>query len=320
MRRCPSSSDTTIKYELHDVIANDDHAIALGTATATRNGKTLDIPDRRDLSHPRWPGGRALGLLGRHGGDRRLLRIDRGGARGRLSPIEGARRDRGGAASPLSISKCAVYEVICELGAGAEIRTRTPLRAADFKSAASTCSATPAGRQRSRRASGDLVREGIIGPVARPGRTRRWRRPPRTRKLTALAAIAATRTPRRISVPASRSSALVVRSSVAASRTRSAPSRRAIAAVDWIPSAAGVAAPMMASPAIAPARRSRSTWSRWRYRTSHSSYGTTSVASGPSIASKAAAAASSNTGRSGGVAAAGQPAPSGGPRWPGTRR
>ena len=32
---------STIKYELHDVVANDDHAIALGTATATRNGKTL---------------------------------------------------------------------------------------------------------------------------------------------------------------------------------------------------------------------------------------------------------------------------------------
>lgn len=31
----------TITYELHDVIANDDHAIALGTATATRGGKTL---------------------------------------------------------------------------------------------------------------------------------------------------------------------------------------------------------------------------------------------------------------------------------------
>ena len=36
-----SMGDTTIKYELHDVVANDDHAIALGTATATRNGKTL---------------------------------------------------------------------------------------------------------------------------------------------------------------------------------------------------------------------------------------------------------------------------------------
>ncbi len=35
-------SDTTIKYDLHDVVANDDHAIALGTATATRNGKTLE--------------------------------------------------------------------------------------------------------------------------------------------------------------------------------------------------------------------------------------------------------------------------------------
>ena len=36
-----SMDDTTIKYELHDVVANDDHAIALGTATATRKGKTL---------------------------------------------------------------------------------------------------------------------------------------------------------------------------------------------------------------------------------------------------------------------------------------
>jgi len=31
----------TISYGLHDVVANDDHAIALGTATATRGGKTL---------------------------------------------------------------------------------------------------------------------------------------------------------------------------------------------------------------------------------------------------------------------------------------
>jgi ketosteroid isomerase-like protein len=35
-------SDTTIQYDLHDVVANDEHAIALGTATATRNGKTLE--------------------------------------------------------------------------------------------------------------------------------------------------------------------------------------------------------------------------------------------------------------------------------------
>ena len=34
--------DVTIQYDLHDVIANDEHAIALGTATATRNGKTLE--------------------------------------------------------------------------------------------------------------------------------------------------------------------------------------------------------------------------------------------------------------------------------------
>jgi ketosteroid isomerase-like protein len=30
-----------ITYEVHDVIANDDHAIALGTATATRGDRTL---------------------------------------------------------------------------------------------------------------------------------------------------------------------------------------------------------------------------------------------------------------------------------------
>ena len=33
--------DYTITYDLHDVIANDDHAIALGTATAVRGDKTL---------------------------------------------------------------------------------------------------------------------------------------------------------------------------------------------------------------------------------------------------------------------------------------
>jgi ketosteroid isomerase-like protein len=36
-----SAQDWTIVYEVHDVIANDDHAIALGTATATRADRTL---------------------------------------------------------------------------------------------------------------------------------------------------------------------------------------------------------------------------------------------------------------------------------------
>jgi ketosteroid isomerase-like protein len=36
------SRDATIQYEVHDVLANDEHAIALGTATATRGGKTLE--------------------------------------------------------------------------------------------------------------------------------------------------------------------------------------------------------------------------------------------------------------------------------------
>lgn len=33
--------DWTIAYEVHDVVANDEHAIALGTATATRGDRTL---------------------------------------------------------------------------------------------------------------------------------------------------------------------------------------------------------------------------------------------------------------------------------------
>jgi ketosteroid isomerase-like protein len=35
-------SDVTITYDVHDVVANDDHAVVLGTATATRGGKTLE--------------------------------------------------------------------------------------------------------------------------------------------------------------------------------------------------------------------------------------------------------------------------------------
>ncbi|MEO8208700.1 MAG: nuclear transport factor 2 family protein [Chloroflexota bacterium] len=33
--------DYAVTYELHDVVANDDHAVALGTATAIRGGATL---------------------------------------------------------------------------------------------------------------------------------------------------------------------------------------------------------------------------------------------------------------------------------------
>jgi ketosteroid isomerase-like protein len=35
------AQDYSIAYEIHDVIANDDHAVALGTATATRGDATL---------------------------------------------------------------------------------------------------------------------------------------------------------------------------------------------------------------------------------------------------------------------------------------
>jgi hypothetical protein len=51
--------DVTINYDPHDVVANDDHAIALGTATAKRGDDEL-VSNDRDLPHPRWPGDRAL--------------------------------------------------------------------------------------------------------------------------------------------------------------------------------------------------------------------------------------------------------------------
>ena len=36
------AGDYSIAYAIHDVIANDEHAIALGSATATRGDKTLE--------------------------------------------------------------------------------------------------------------------------------------------------------------------------------------------------------------------------------------------------------------------------------------
>ena len=52
----------SIRYEIHDVIANDEHAIALGSATATRRPDPR-VPDRGDLPHSRRQSRRALGLL-----------------------------------------------------------------------------------------------------------------------------------------------------------------------------------------------------------------------------------------------------------------
>jgi ketosteroid isomerase-like protein len=41
MRAALGEADFTIAVKVHDVVANDEHAIALGEATATRGGKTL---------------------------------------------------------------------------------------------------------------------------------------------------------------------------------------------------------------------------------------------------------------------------------------
>ena len=52
-----AARDYKVTYELHDVVANDDHAVALGTATATRGGKTL-IYRTAEIFHIR--GGKAV--------------------------------------------------------------------------------------------------------------------------------------------------------------------------------------------------------------------------------------------------------------------
>jgi ketosteroid isomerase-like protein len=41
LRAAMGPADYGITYEIHDVVANDDHVVALGDATATRNGRTL---------------------------------------------------------------------------------------------------------------------------------------------------------------------------------------------------------------------------------------------------------------------------------------
>ena len=41
MMEMMGGSDSEIRADLHDVIANDEHLVALVNATATRNGKTL---------------------------------------------------------------------------------------------------------------------------------------------------------------------------------------------------------------------------------------------------------------------------------------
>lgn len=37
-------TDGTVKVELHDVLSSDDHAVALGTFSAERNGKSIKEP------------------------------------------------------------------------------------------------------------------------------------------------------------------------------------------------------------------------------------------------------------------------------------
>ena len=41
LRSRMSGGDYTITYAVHDVVANDDHTITLGEATATRDGRSL---------------------------------------------------------------------------------------------------------------------------------------------------------------------------------------------------------------------------------------------------------------------------------------
>ncbi len=76
--------DWTITYEVHDVIANDDHAIALGTATAVRGDRTLRYQSAEIFHIRDGEGRRTLGLLGRYRCHRRVLRLG-------LMPLAGPR-------------------------------------------------------------------------------------------------------------------------------------------------------------------------------------------------------------------------------------
>ncbi len=59
-------ADYDIKVDLHDVVANDEHIVALVTATATKDGKTLHIQDSRDPPPQGRQDHRKVGVLGRH--------------------------------------------------------------------------------------------------------------------------------------------------------------------------------------------------------------------------------------------------------------
>ncbi len=70
-----AAADYSITGTLHDVVANDEHTIALVEASATRGGKILHLPDGGDLPRPQRQGRRAMGVLRRHGGDHGVLRL-----------------------------------------------------------------------------------------------------------------------------------------------------------------------------------------------------------------------------------------------------
>lgn len=62
-----------IKIETHDIIANDEHAIALVTASATMGGQSLTYRTA-EIHHTRDGKFRALGILRRHRAHQPVLR------------------------------------------------------------------------------------------------------------------------------------------------------------------------------------------------------------------------------------------------------
>ncbi len=78
-------TEGTLKIDVHDVIANDEHAVALVTISATRKRSQLLGNQRRRVAHPKREGRGVLGQ--RH----RPLRVGRGAQR--LTPDRRDRRD-----------------------------------------------------------------------------------------------------------------------------------------------------------------------------------------------------------------------------------
>ncbi len=95
--RIAELSGGTFRIDLHDVVANDEHAVALVRSTASRQGKQLDSRENAHLPRQKREDHGILGLRGRPAPERRLLVLGRPHA-----PICSLRPSTGSGRAPTS--------------------------------------------------------------------------------------------------------------------------------------------------------------------------------------------------------------------------